>query len=192
MKVWHWILIALVVWGVTAWFLYDRYIKKSWYYQKKILALDEEFKHFLWDEFDSRASAIDIANNVETYSKGFNKFILNSGKDNMDYNTVKMYDDAREIIEQEWNSKNTFDKIYFIINSGYRSVGRNDEVGGVKNSAHLKGKGADISWSGYSQKKKNIIKDALERVGFKRFGIANTFIHADNDSSLLTPATWSY
>ena len=86
--------------------------------------------------------------------------------------------------------------IYFVINSGYRTDSRNSEVGGATKSAHRdKGKGAhavDIAWSKYNTDEKAVIKEALERVGFKRFGIANSFIHVDNDPDLPTPANWTY
>ena len=89
-----------------------------------------------------------------------------------------MLDDARE-----------FSKIKFNINSGYRCKNHSESI---KNptSSHIKGLAVDISCT--SSKNRAIMIDALGYVGFKRFGIADTFIHVDIDDQKLNPAIWLY
>lgn len=70
--------------------------------------------------------------------------------------------------------------IPFKITSGYRTREHNEEIGGVQNSSHLIGKAADIGVGSGSER--YIILNALIKAGFKRIGIAKTFIHADTDS----------
>jgi zinc D-Ala-D-Ala carboxypeptidase len=65
------------------------------------------------------------------------------------------------------------------INSGVRTVARNEAVGGSVNSSHLKGLAVDIHCT-ESAKRFKIIDEAL-RLGFDRIGIAKTFIHLDID-----------
>jgi len=74
-----------------------------------------------------------------------------------------------------------------IFSSGYRTVEHNRAVGGVPNSAHLRGYAVDILIYS-SNHKKRLIK-ALRSAGFKRIGIYQDHIHADNDPSLKN-ATW--
>lgn len=70
-------------------------------------------------------------------------------------------------------------KIPFYINSGYRCIKHNKEVGGTKESSHMIGWAADIkALDNYTRFK--IIKALLE-VGFKRIKIYKTFIHVDLD-----------
>jgi len=79
--------------------------------------------------------------------------------------------------------------IPFIINSGYRTVGHNKEVKGSPTSSHLKGLAADIHCvDGVSRLK---MVRALLSVGFRRIGIAKTFIHVDIDSEK-PDAIWIY
>lgn len=97
---------------------------------------------------------------------------------NMHLSTLSMLQNARNIAG-----------ISFKINSGYRTKAHNAKVNGVKNSAHTKGYAIDISTSTATQTK---IISALKAAGFKRIGIGKTFVHADNDPALPTPATWYY
>ena len=57
-------------------------------------------------------------------------------------------------------------------------------------SSHLLGHAADISCTNSSQRHK-IIK-ALLKVGFNRIGIADTFIHVDNDPNKPANVIWTY
>ena len=103
--------------------------------------------------------------------------LQNSGI-NMDATFLQMLDNARGIAG-----------ISFVINSGYRSKERNELVGGVSNSSHLVGKAADIKVGSGNQR--YIIINALIQAGFRRLGIAKTFIHCDNDDSKPN-SVWTY
>jgi len=71
--------------------------------------------------------------------------------------------------------------IPFIITSGLRSIEKNKEIGGVDNSAHLKGLAVDIRCLNDSQKYA-IIGGAI-MAGFERIGIGKNHIHLDIDKS---------
>lgn len=74
-----------------------------------------------------------------------------------------------------------------IINSWHRCQKHNKAVGS-KTDNHLHGAATDIrcidSW--YRQ----LLLDAIHKVGFKRIGIHRTFIHVD--STLKSPTVWLY
>ena len=94
---------------------------------------------------------------------------------NMDRDFLTKLDLARE-----------YAGIPFKITSGYRTKEHNEELRkkGYKasaNSSHLIGKAADIAVS--SGAERYVILNALIKAGFKRIGIAKTFIHADTDST---------
>lgn len=97
----------------------------------------------------------------------------------MDSTFVYMLDSARTIAG-----------VPFKINSGYRSSEHNYLVGGVDNSAHTKGLAADIKVRNSRERKK--ILEALQYVGFNRFGIGKTFIHTDLDSTKAQNVIWVY
>ena len=101
----------------------------------------------------------------------------NSGT-NMDTNFIYKLEHARELAG-----------IPFRITSGYRTKEHNAEVGGVPNSSHLKGVAADIAVS--SGNERYIILNALIRAGFKRIGVAKTFIHCDLDDEK-SNSVWTY
>ena len=101
----------------------------------------------------------------------------NSGQ-NMDSNFLTKLESAREIAG-----------IPFKITSGYRTKEHNAEVGGVPNSSHLVGVAADIAVS--SGNERYIILNALIKAGFKRIGIAKTFIHCDTDETK-SNSVWTY
>jgi len=75
-------------------------------------------------------------------------------------------------------------------NSGYRCPKCNTRVGGVRNSAHLRGLAVDISCS-FSILRFNLLKAALD-LGFRRIGIGKTIIHLDVDVSLPQDVIWTY
>jgi uncharacterized protein YcbK (DUF882 family) len=77
----------------------------------------------------------------------------------------------------------------FTITSGYRTKEHNTYVGGVPNSSHLIGVAADISVSNGSER--YIILSALIKAGFRRIGVAKTFIHCDTDDSKPN-SVWTY
>ena len=101
----------------------------------------------------------------------------NSGK-NMDYEFLQKLDKARDIAQ-----------ISFRITSGYRSKEHNESIGGVKNSSHLRGYAADIAVG--SGNERYIILNALIKAGFKRIGVAKTFIHCDTDPDKHN-SVWTY
>jgi zinc D-Ala-D-Ala carboxypeptidase len=108
---------------------------------------------------------------------------IGSGK-LMDAAFLQMLDDARGIAG-----------IPFRITSGYRTPSHNAYVGGVqpslksKGSSHLFGYAADIACN--SSADREVILNSLIRAGFRRIGIANGFIHVDNDPDK-NAAVWLY
>ena len=101
----------------------------------------------------------------------------NSGK-NMDTDFLTKLEEAREIAG-----------VPFKITSGYRTKEHNEAVGGVSNSSHLIGVAADIAVSSGSER--YIILNALLKAGFKRIGVAKTFIHCDTDPNK-SNSVWTY
>lgn len=80
--------------------------------------------------------------------------------------------------------------IAFKINSGYRTPQHNKLIGGSPNSSHMGGYAADISATDSITRYK--ILTALIHVGFNRIGIADTFIHVDNDPEKVKNVIWTY
>jgi len=80
--------------------------------------------------------------------------------------------------------------IPFVISSAYRTPEHNEEVGGAKDSAHLKGLAVDIKV--YSSNQRYEIIRGLLFAGFHRIGIGKTFIHVDMDSSKAPRVIWDY
>jgi len=77
----------------------------------------------------------------------------------------------------------------FIITSGFRCAEHNRRVGGVADSAHVKGMAADIFILD-SQHRFSLLKVAFKY--FKRIGLTSTFIHVDNDYSKAQHTAWPY
>lgn len=77
----------------------------------------------------------------------------------------------------------------FVINSGYRTRKHNKNVGGKLDSAHLKGYAADIACPNSTMRHK-ILKAAF-KFDVPRIGIYPTFIHLDNDPTLIQEVTWA-
>ena len=99
-------------------------------------------------------------------------------EDNMNKEFLFVLDEARE-----------FAGIPFIINSAYRSP---EHPLSIKNpsSSHIKGLAVDIKATDSTTRFK-IVK-ALVEVGFKRIGIADTFIHVDLDLDKTQNVIWTY
>lgn len=189
------VIIVLPVLLITvAFYLYRQYFYHNRFINKVLLKKDMEFEFFTYDEFDSKATATDIANGLEWYMKKGSKYIKDSGLNHVNKDSILMLDKARKDIEENWNSINGNKKIYFVINSAYRSDTHNEAVGGVVNSAHrdkVDGSHAfDISWSNYQGTERNAIEQALRNAGFNRVGTYSSFIHVDNDNMLPSPANW--
>jgi len=96
----------------------------------------------------------------------------------MDKDFLAKLDDARE-----------FAGIPFFINSAYRSP---EHPESIKNptSSHIKGLAVDIRVR--DSKTRYIVLDALMHVGFNRIGIADTFIHVDDDRNKSCGVIWTY
>ena len=155
--------------------------------------------NFNIDEFDSPATPEQYGT-LDTYPKRNKQYIVDSAKKNMDAKFLAMIDKARNGIERGWNKLNPSQRIVFVINSGYRTNEYNNHIYeqmGKKptNSAHIYGKAVDISWGGYNDDQKREILTELYLAGFRRFGIANSFVHADSadpSTGHSTPAVWDY
>jgi len=80
--------------------------------------------------------------------------------------------------------------IPFRINSGFRSKEHNAKVGGTETSSHLTGHAADIHCTSSTYRYEII--SALLQAGFNRIGIAETFIHVDNDPNKTQKVIWTY
>lgn len=96
----------------------------------------------------------------------------------MDKDFLAKLDDARE-----------FAGFPFFINSAYRSP---DHPESIKNptSSHIKGLAVDIR--AMDSRTRYFVIDALMHVGFNRIGIADTFIHVDDDRNKSSGVIWVY
>lgn len=97
------------------------------------------------------------------------KYFKDSEIIGLDTRLVSMLDCAREKAG-----------IPFIITSGLRTADQNAKVGGVSDSAHLKGLAVDIFCPNSTNRYK-ILKSLLE-VGFTRIELCSRHVHADIDS----------
>lgn len=70
-------------------------------------------------------------------------------------------------------------KVPFNLTSAYRCPTHNRNSNGVTGSAHVQGYACDIACS--NDKNRFLILKALLDTGFNRIGLANNFIHVDND-----------
>jgi len=96
----------------------------------------------------------------------------------MDKDFLAKLDKARE-----------FAKVPFVINSAYRSP---EHPESIKNptSSHIKGLAVDIRTTDSRTRYK--VLNALIHVGFNRIGIADTFIHVDDDKDKSQQVIWTY
>ena len=96
----------------------------------------------------------------------------------MDVDFLVKLDKARE-----------FAKVPFVINSAYRSPEHEESI---KNptSSHIKGLAVDIKATDSRTRYK--VLNALMHVGFNRIGIADTFIHVDDDKDKSQQVIWTY
>ena len=101
------------------------------------------------------------------------------GFDDIDPQLVALLDQLRELYGSPIK-----------IDSGCRCEARNKAVGGEPNSAHLRGKAADIETSN-SGARYMVTSDAF-KVGFKRIGQykTSTIVHVDIDSTLPQFVMW--
>ena len=79
----------------------------------------------------------------------------------------------------------------FIVTSGYRTISHNLSVGGAQNSAHIRGKAADI-YAPTLQQKDVIIRNAIKN-GMTGIGVMKSAVHLDNDTAIHPKLTfWRY
>lgn len=96
----------------------------------------------------------------------------------MDKDFLEKLDRARE-----------FADFPFFITSAWRSP---EHPESIKNptSSHIKGLAVDIR--ARDSRTRYLIIDALMHVGFNRIGIADTFIHVDDDKDKASGVIWTY
>jgi uncharacterized protein YcbK (DUF882 family) len=97
----------------------------------------------------------------------------------MQIGAMKKFDQAREIAG-----------IPFIITSAFRTPEHDRKMGRSGNSAHTRGTALDIRATDSNQR--FLIVNALIKVGCKRIGIHNRFVHADFDNQLPDQVFWLY
>ena len=78
----------------------------------------------------------------------------------------------------------------FQVRSGYRTPAHNKLVGGVDSSAHEAGLACDIS-AETSTARCMIVREAF-KLGFRRVGIGQTFVHLDEDPTKAQDVIWLY
>ena len=113
--------------------------------------------------------------------------VKGSGK-NMDIKFLRFIDELRKRC-----------KFPFIVTSGYRTPEHNKKVGGIENSAHLKGLACDIAMTD-SKKRARFVYEAMNlcselslpfRVGLAGKSKGN-FAHIDIDETKKSPKIWIY
>jgi zinc D-Ala-D-Ala carboxypeptidase len=101
------------------------------------------------------------------------------GQNKMNQGFLEKLDEARRIAQ-----------VPFVINSGYRCPAHNAAVGSTSEN-HTLGRAADIDITSGNHRLK--VLQGLFKVGFKRIGIAKTFIHVDNmDEIGALESCWFY
>jgi hypothetical protein len=77
-----------------------------------------------------------------------------------------------------------------IIDSGVRTMAHNQAIGGEMFSAHITGEAADVR--AISSRTRFIIISNALRLGFRRIGVGDTFIHLDISLTLDQDVYWIY
>lgn len=98
-------------------------------------------------------------------------------RNEMLHKTIGHLHAARETSQVRWD-----------ISSGWRCEDHNRQVGGSENSAHLTGHAADILTPNSYYRYR--ILSALVQHGFRRIGVYNDFIHADDSPWLPQNVIW--
>ena len=74
------------------------------------------------------------------------------------------------------------------VTRGYSTINHNNDIGGVKDSAHIKGHAVDISMS--DSRERFILLMHLLKAGFTRIGVYNKHIHVDDDPNKDRNVLW--
>lgn len=109
----------------------------------------------------------------------FRSCVPNCSLQNMKQTTMSKLDTAREIAG-----------IPFVLNSAYRSPAWDRGKGRSGTGAHTLGRAVDIRC--HTNANRFLIVAALLKAGFKRIGIAKSFIHADDSVSHSQEIIWLY
>lgn len=81
--------------------------------------------------------------------------------------------------------------IPFVITSAYRTPEHDKALGRSGKSAHTRGRAFDIACS--DSRSRSLIVSSCIKAGFCRIGIAETFVHVDDDYHCLpSPRLWLY
>lgn len=101
-----------------------------------------------------------------------------------------------DITQMDENFLRTLDKVReyagipLVLNCAYRSVEWDKAKGRSGNSAHTRGKAADIRCSA-SVTRWKIVRAAID-AGVRRIGIGESFVHLDTDDTLPQCVMWHY
>lgn len=84
----------------------------------------------------------------------------------------------------------------FHVNSGYRCKKHNKAIGSKQGSSHPRGYAADLKIKGFFKatrnKRRSLMLFSLKAAGFNRFGLADRFIHVDDDPVKPANIIWLY
>lgn len=78
--------------------------------------------------------------------------------------------------------------VKFKLNSAYRCLKHNTDVGGSEGSAHTIGFAVDIATPNSNIRERVIY--GIVKAGFHRFGIYENFIHVDDDPARVPNVAW--
>lgn len=95
----------------------------------------------------------------------------------------------KELLQIIDKARDLFGKPIYI-NSGMRTIERNALIGGKSNSSHLRGYAIDVACEN-SRDRFRLIELFL-LLGINRIGIADSFIHIDNDPEKDRDVIWTY
>lgn len=109
---------------------------------------------------------------VHASSDGFRESLINR-------HSLEMLQKMRDIMDSP-----------IFITSYWRSPEDNKKVGGVNGSAHLKGYAFDLRCRNGSERR--ALVSAALCAGFRRIGVAKTFVHVDCDPDLPQFVLWTY
>lgn len=109
----------------------------------------------------------------------FKKCVPSCSLQNMKQSTMNRLDTARDIAG-----------IPFVLNSAFRTVEHEKRQGRAGTSSHTTGRAVDIRCNDDRNRFKII--DALLQSGFRRIGVAKTFIHADDSDTHTQGVVWFY